>query len=94
MIAQLLQRRPIERHSASLILQLLGTVSDPAQCYASLLLIDAIHVWNQPRNRVSVTGDGSRIAVAGEGREKKSASIDCALRVQPRTRRPGLHNSG
>jgi hypothetical protein len=58
MIAQLLQRRPIERHSASLsLMQLLGTVLDPLQCYANLLLIDAIHVWNQPGNRVSVTGD-------------------------------------
>jgi hypothetical protein len=67
MIAQLLDRRPIERHSASLsLMQLPGTVLDALQCYASLLLIDAIHVWNQPRNRVSVTGDGSRIAVGGK----------------------------
>ena len=81
MIAQLLQRRPIERHSASLsLMQLLGTVLDLLQSYASWLLIDAIHVWNQPRNRVSVTGDGSRIAVGGKGRGKKSAS-SIALRV-------------
>jgi hypothetical protein len=48
-------------------MQLPVTVLDPLQCYASLLLIDAIQVWKQPRNRVSVTGDGSRIAVGGKG---------------------------
>ena len=55
-------------------MQLLGTVLGPLQCYASLLLIDAIHVWIEPRNRDSVTADGSRIAVGGKGGGKKSAS--------------------
>jgi hypothetical protein len=95
MIAQLLQRRPIERHSASLsLMQLLGTVLDPLQCYANLLLIDAIHVWNQPGNRVSMTDDGSRLQSAAKAVGKNQRPSIARFVRNPRTRRPRLHNSG